>query len=167
MALTDRIVAGGAWLKLVADGVQVALVTNVNSDIDHGLQPINVIGVRGPVAWDQLGYTCSITIGAFVAHDDAARQFPDGGSRTVGDFLPLKEDTERSTQQFVVDVLQCENIKTGKIIHQWRRVSLASEGNQFQPNSFLALNVRLMALEQTIKNGRRPGRVSTPSGSLA
>ena len=157
MALQDRLVTGGPWLQLVADGEKVALVTNVNSDIDHGLQPINVIGHRGPVGYDQLGYTCSITIGAFVAHLNAQRTFPDGGSRAVADFLPLKEDTDRADQQFVLDVLQCLNLKTGRVVQQWRQVSLASEGNQFQPNSFLALNARLMALEQTIKNGKAPG----------
>lgn len=150
MALVDRLPAGGAWMRLVADGENVGLVTNVNHDIDHGLQPIKVIGVRGPVAYDQLDYNLSITIGAFMPHIRGRSDFPDKGTMSVADFLPLRSQTEMQSQAFILEVLQVLNIKTGDIVHQFNQVSLASEGSQFQPNSYIALNVRMMALEKII-----------------
>ena len=150
MALVDRVALSGAWMHLVADGDRVGLITNFNHDIDHGLQPVNVIGVRGPVAYDQQNYVCSITIGAFVPHVAGLRKLPDGGVMSVADFLPLRVDTEAQNQQFVLDDLQVLNTKSGAIVHHFRRVSLASEGSQFQPNTFLALNVRLMAVEKVM-----------------
>ena len=148
MALVPRQSVSGAWSGLVADGDRVGLITNFNYDIDHGLQGITVLGIRGPIAYDQHNFTCSLTIGAYQPHRRGIRRFADSGVISVVELLPFRVDTEESDDQYILEELQVVNIKNGEVMHQFRRVSLASEGGQTNPNTYLTTNVRLMAVEK-------------------
>lgn len=160
MATRSRLPAG-PWLRVVADGELAGLVTNYNADTDHAVQPVNVCGVLGPIAFESMNYTISITIGAYVPSpkkvNEVLRSLGEEAQYSVSDFLPMKEDIEDAQGALVIDVLQLRHLKEDYTLEQFEKVYVASEGSQFQANTLVSQNIRLMAVRKA-----NPDRVANP-----
>jgi hypothetical protein len=147
----EKLVAGGAWVQVLINGDPVGLANNAAYDEDWAVNAVNVLNYHGPVDYDSQGYSCAITMGTFVPERPDMGPFPDGGTKSLHDFLVTRSEVQSNDgKPGEFDLLQFVNTATGEIMNQFRKVMLASNGSQISPNSYVTANIRFMAVERTI-----------------
>ena len=149
--MAAKLIANGASLQVLVNGIPVGLATQASYDEDWGITPANVLNYLGPVDYDSQNYSCAINLGTFWPEIPGSGPWPDGGTKTLGDFLPTRSQVQSNNgkpQEF--DLLQFLNTATGQIVAQFRKCVLASNGMQISPNSFITVNVRMMSVERVI-----------------
>jgi len=152
--MAERLIAGGAFVKIVADSDTIGLASGVSYDEDWAVNPANVIGHLGPIAFDSQGYSCSITMQSFLpvdlAQNAGGRQNLPGKTDTViTDLLPTRQEIQDAGgKPREIDTLQFIDILTGVILSQFKDVSIASNGVQVSPNSYITMNIRMVAIER-------------------
>ena len=149
--MAAKLIAGGAWTQVLLNGEPVGLANAASYDEDWAVNPANVLNYHGPVDYDSQGYSCNITLGAFVPERPGTGPWPDGGVIALADLLPTRSEIQRNDgKPAEFDLLQFVNTATGNILNQFRRVMLASNGQQISPNSYVTANIRFMAVERMI-----------------
>jgi len=149
--MANKLIASGAWCQILANGLPVGLVNGASYDEDWQISPATVVGYLGPVDYESMGYSCALSIGAYVPEVAGSGPWPDGGVKTISDFLPTRSQLQKTNgkpAQF--DLLQFVNISTGEIVNQFRDVMIASNGSSIAPGQYVTINLRLMAIERTI-----------------
>ncbi len=147
--MANRLIAGGAWCRIVIDGDVVGLVSGASFDEDFGVVPAAVLNYQGPIDYDSQNYSCRITLQTYVPEPSAAGPWPDGGNKALADYIPTRRQIQSSLGkpgQF--GVLQFVSTSSDKVIEQFEKVMVASNGAQISPNSFVTSNVQLMAVER-------------------
>lgn len=160
--MAQRLISGGAWTQVwvqipealglsVSGLVPVGLATGASYDEDFAVNPANVIGYHGPIDYDSQGYTCSITIQAFVPEVPGSGPWPEGGVIAIHDLLVTRAQVQSNGgRPGEFDVMQFVNLSTGEVINSFSKVMLASDGVQIAPNSFVTANMRFMSVERTL-----------------
>lgn len=144
-------IANGAQVQVVLNGVPIGLATGCGYDEDFALNPAKVIGMLGPIDYDSQDYTCSITLGSYKAVVPGDGPWPDGGQKTISDFIPIKDDIVNNLNRpNNFDTLQFMNVATGNEANRFRGVSIASNGEQVSPNSYVTKNIRLLAIKREV-----------------
>jgi hypothetical protein len=147
----QKLIAGGAWVQVIVDGDPIGLATNASYDEDWAVNPANVLNYLGPCDYDSQGYSCTITMGAFVPEIPGAGNLPDGGTKSLHDYLTTRRVVQQGGgKPGEFNLLQFVNTSTGEILNQFRKVLLASNGTQISPNSYVTSNIRFMSVERTI-----------------
>jgi hypothetical protein len=151
--MAEKLISGGAWVKILADGNQIGLANGASYDEDWAVNPAAVIGYLGPIDYDSQGYTCSINMQTFVpeaiAQNEGGRTLPDGGNTSLTDLFPTRSEIQaQGGKPRQIDDLIFANILTGEIVAAFRNVMLASNGVQISPNSYITANVRFVAVER-------------------
>lgn len=149
----ERLIAGGAWVKIIADGNPVGLATGASYDEDFAVAPANVVGYLGPVDYDSQGYSCSISMQTFVpakiAQNQGGRVLPDGGDTTISDLIPTrKEIQDQGGKPREINDMVFADILSNEVLAAFRKVMLASHGVQIAPNSYITANARFVAVEK-------------------
>lgn len=148
--MSSKMIAGGAWVQVLLDGKPIGLATNASYDEDWAVNPANVLNYHGPVDYDSQGYSCTITLGTFVPEAPGMGPFPDGGIKALSDYLPLRSQVQSNDgKPGEFGMLQFMNSATGKVVNQFRKVMIASNGTQVSPNSYVTSNIRMMCVERT------------------
>ena len=149
--MAEKLIAGGAWVQVLIEGEPVGLATQAAYDEDWAVNPANVLNYHGPVDYDSQGYSCTVTLGTFIPERPGFGPWPDGGVKSLSDFLVTRSQVQSNDgKPGEVDLLQFLNTATGEIVNQFRKVMLASNGVQISPNSYATANIRFMAVERTI-----------------
>lgn len=149
--MAAKLVAGGAWVQVLINGEPVGLANNAAYDEDWAVNAVNVLNYHGPVDYDSQGYSCTITMGTFVPERPDMGPWPDGGVKSLHDFLVTRSQVQSNDgKPGEFDLLQFVNTATGEVMNQFRKVMLASNGTQISPNSYVTANIRFMAVERTI-----------------
>ncbi|MHA2426496.1 MAG: hypothetical protein ACXADB_00450 [Candidatus Hermodarchaeia archaeon] len=149
--MADKLIAGGAWVQVLINGEPVGLATNASYDEDWAVNPANVLNFHGPVDYDSQGYSCTLTLGTFVPEIPNSGPWPDGGVKALADLLPTRSQIQSNNgKPGEFDLVQFLNTATARLVNQFRKVMLASNGVQLSPNSYVTANMRLMAVERTI-----------------
>ena len=151
--MADKQIAGGAWVKIVADGNQLGLVSGASYDEDFVVTPANVIGYLGPVDYDCQGYTCSVTMQFFVPYsvlqNPGGRGLPDGGNTTITDLLPNRQSLQaQGGKPQQINDLIFVSILNDEVLTSFRNVMIGSNGSQISPNSYVTGNIRMLAVER-------------------
>ena len=149
--MAAKLIAGGAWVQVLVqiEGVlkSIGLATGCSYDEDFQIQPANVLNYLGPISYDSMGYTCNITISAFVPERKVAL-YADGGQITFDEILPTRDQVQIDGKGRQFDILVFANTATGEVLHQFSDVIVASNGEQVSPNSYVTRNIRLMAVKR-------------------
>lgn len=146
-----KLIAGGAWIQVLLDGVAVGLATGASYDEDWVVNPANVLNFHGPVDYDSLGYSCSLNLSTFLPEEPELGPWPDGGQRALSEFLVTRSEVQSAGgKPGSFELVQYMNTATGAVVHQFRKVSLASNGIQIAPNAYVTANLRLMAIEREV-----------------
>jgi hypothetical protein len=153
--MADKLIAGGAWVKILADGQPIGLATGVSYDEDWAVNPANVIGFLGPIDYDSQGYSCSISMQAFIpekiAQNPGGRTLPDGSITTISDLIPTRTEIQnQGGKPRQLDDLSLVNVSNGEVLASFRNVMIASNGVQVTPNSYVTSNVRMLAVERYV-----------------
>ncbi len=149
--MAQRLIAGGAWCRIVIDGVVMGLVTGASYDEDWGVAPAKVLNHHGPVDYDSQDYTCRITLQAFVPEPSAVAPFPDGGSKALQDMLPTRSQVQSNAgKPGMFGVLQFISTSSAKVLNQFENVMIASNGSQIAPNAFVTGNIQMLAVERVV-----------------
>lgn len=147
--MNTRMIAGGAWCRVVIDGVVMGLVTGASYDEDWGVTPAKVLNHHGPIDYDSQDYSCRITLQAFVPEPSAVAPYPDGGAKAFVDMLPTRRSVQgNSGRPGMFGVLQFVSTSSSKVLAQFENVMVSSNGIQVAPNSFVTANIQLMAVER-------------------
>lgn len=147
----QKLICGGAQVQVLIDGVPVGLATNASYDEDWAVNPANVLNYLGPIDYDSQGYSCPVTLGTFVPERPGTGPWPDGGVKALADMLPTRSQVQSNDgKPGEFDLLQFVNTATGQLVNQFRKVIIASNGEQISPNSYVTANIRLMAIERQI-----------------
>lgn len=145
-----KLIAGGAWVQLLFNGQPVGLAANCSYDEDWVVNPANVLNYHGPIDYDSQGYSCTITLGTFIPETPGTGPWPDGGSRALADYLPIRREVQSNNgKPGEIDTVQFVNTATGEVLNQFRKAMIASNGTQIAPNSYVTANLRMMAVERT------------------
>jgi len=145
----DKIITGGAWAQLVIDGSPVGLATQATYTEDWGVAPANVLGYLGPMDYDSQNYSCQITIGSFLPEIPGSGAWPDGGSLALTDLLPSRSDVQSNGgKPGEFDLLQFINKATGGVMAQFRKVMITNNGQQINPNTYVTVNISMLAIER-------------------
>lgn len=153
--MAQKLIAGGAWVQvriLDTDNKWKALglASGCSYDEDWAIQPANVIGHLGPVSYDSQGYSCTITLNVFVPEDPASLSIlPDGGEITIADLLPTRDQVQIDGKGKKFGGLAFVNTATQETINEFSEVTIASNGEQVAPNSYLTANIRFNAVKRT------------------
>lgn len=149
--MAERLIAGGSFVQVLLNGQAIGLCSQASYDEDWAVNPANVLNYHGPVDYDSQGYSCSINLGTFIPEVPGSGPWPDGGVRALADFLPTRSQVQSNHgKPGEFDLLQFVNTGTGQVMNQFRKVMLASNGTQIQPNSYVTANIRFMAVEREI-----------------
>jgi len=149
--MAQRLSAGGARVQVWANGQIVGLATGATYDEDFGVVPAEVIGIIGPIDYDSQNYSCSLSLATFVPEVPDGGPWPDGGTKTIEDFIPLRKTIQGNAgKPGQIDLLQFINNATGEIVNQFSKVMIASNGEQIQARSYLTKNVRMFAVSRDI-----------------
>jgi len=147
--MATRLIAGGAFVRLVIDGEVVGLATGASFDEDFGVVPANVLNHQGPLDYDSQGYSCRITLQTYIPEPSASGPWPDGGTKALSEFVPTRSEIQSNLgKPGAFGVLQFLSTSSNKVIEQFENVIVASDGAQVAPNSFITQNVQLMAVER-------------------
>jgi len=152
--MSERLIAGGAWVQVKVqydDGkwYAIGLASGCSYDEDWSLQPANVLNHLGAVSYDSQGYTCSITINAFVSNNAGAINIlPDGGEKTLGDLLPLRDDVQKNGKGRTFTGLAFVNTATAESLNEFQDVAVAGNGVQVAANSQVTINMRMNAVKR-------------------
>jgi len=149
--MAERLIAGGAFVKIVADNNTIGLASGVSYDEDWAVNPANVIGHLGPIAFDSQGYSCSITMQSFLPVDlqqnAGGRSLPGETDTVITDLLPTRQEIQDAGgKPREIETLQFIDILSGVILSQFKDVSIASNGVQVSPNSYITMNIRMVAI---------------------
>lgn len=149
--MASKLIAGGAWVKV---GVQIngkieyiGLATGCSYDETYQIQPANVLNYLGPISYDSMGYTCTITVSTFVP-EKSITLLNDGGTITIKDILPTRDQIQLDGKGKQFDSLVFMNTATGEILHQFSDVIVDSNGEQIAPNSYVTANIRFQAVKR-------------------
>ena len=149
--MAEKLIAGGAWVQVLItlDGVLKALgiASGCSYDEDWAIQQANVINHLGPISLDSQGYTCSITLSAFVP-EKKFTLYADGGEITIEDILPYRDEVQIEGKGKEFDQLLFMNTATNKVLRSFSSVVVASNGEQISPNAYVTENVRFMAIKR-------------------
>ena len=147
--MAARLIAGGAWCRIVIDGAVMGLVTGASYDEDWGVTPAKVLNHHGPIDYDSQDYTCRVTLQAFVPEPSAIAPYPDGGSKALVDMLPTRRDVQSNAgKPGMFSTLQFVSTSSSKVLAQFEKVMISSNGVQVAPNSFVTANIQMLAVER-------------------
>lgn len=147
--MATRLIAGGAWCKVVINGQTVGLASGASYDEDWNVQPANVLNYHGPVDYDSQGYSCRISLQSFVPEPGVAGPWPDGGSIALHDLLPTRAEVQSNAgKPGMFDTLQFISTSAQKVLCQFEKVMVASNGTQISPNSYVTENISLLAVQR-------------------
>lgn len=153
--MAEKMIAGGAWVQvqIMVDGELQALglAQGCSYDEDWNIQQANVLNHLGPISLDSQGYTCSITLSAFVP-EKVSTLYADGGEITIEDILPYRDTVQEDGKGRNFDQLVFVNTATQKIIRSFSGVVVASNGEQVSPNAYVIENMRFLALKRDVSN---------------
>ena len=157
-----KLIASGAWVMVtfneIASGATtptakvVLLATNCSFDEDWRIQEANVLGYLGPVALDTQGYSCSITIGAFLTEDAASAALVRtefAGGVSLASLMPLRDDVQTAGIGKKFASVVFTNIADASVL-VFNDCVIASNGMQASPNAYVGTNMRLMARERVL-----------------
>jgi len=148
--MAEKLICGGAWTQIAIDGDPVGLAMQSSYDEDWRVMPAEVLNYHGAVDYDSLGYSCNITLGTYVPERPGQTPFPDGGVIALNELLVTRSQVQSNAgKPGEFGILQFLNTDTGEVIHQFRKVMLASNGSQIAPNSYVTANMRFLAVERT------------------
>ena len=152
--MQPRLIAGGGWTRIFIDHpqfglTQIGLATGASWNEDYGVQPANVIGYLGPLDFDSQGYNLTINIQYFVPETLQGGPWPDGGQKSLSEFLPTREDIQRGGgKPGEFPLMQFVNISTGEVSDAFRRAIIVSGGKSVNPNSYVTGDLRMQAIER-------------------
>jgi len=160
--LGDRIpsgvLGGGAWMlvsltKMVAGTstpeftVDLSIASELTYDEDYHVNPAEVIGFLGPIAYDSQGYTCQLSMTLYVKRPSSADTTLPWDD--IEKIFPLRE-------QIIQDGALAENelriydIATFDILNAFEGCVLSTNGVQLRPNSYITRNARYYAVQRYI-----------------
>ena len=146
-----KLVAGGAWvqvlIKIGGEMYSVGLASGCSYDEDWNIQQANVLNHLGPISLDSQGYTCSITLSAFVP-ERTMTLYAAGGEITIEDLLPTRAEVQEDGKGREYESLVFQNTATRKVIRSFSGVVVASNGEQVSPNAYVTENMRFLALRR-------------------
>ncbi|RLE46001.1 MAG: hypothetical protein DRJ31_10540 [Candidatus Methanomethylicota archaeon] len=149
--MAEKLIAGGAWVQVQVkvDGElrALGLAQGCSFDEDWNIQQAGVLNHLGPISLDSQGYTCSITLSAFVP-EAKNTLYADGGEITIEDLLPYRDDVQLDGKGRNFDQLAFVNTATQKVIRSFTGVVVASNGEQVSPNAYVIENIRFLALKR-------------------
>lgn len=149
--MSEKKIAGGAWVQVQVkiDGVllSLGLASGCSYDEDWNIQQANVLGHLGPVSLDSQGYSCSITLSAFVP-EKKFTLYEDGGEITIEDLLPYRDDVQQDGKGRNFEQLLFLNKATQKVVRSFSGVAVASNGEQISPNAYVTESMRFLALKR-------------------
>ncbi len=149
--MAEKLISGGAWVQVLValEGVLKALgiASGCSYDEDWAIQQANVLNHLGPISLDSQGYTCSITLSAFVP-EKTLTLYADGGEITIEDILPYRDEVQIEGKGKEFDQLLFMNTATNKVLRSFSSVVVASNGEQISPNAYVTENVRFMAIKR-------------------
>jgi len=149
--MANRKIAGGAWVRIVADGTAIGLVSGASYDEDFGVRPVAILNHQGPADYDSQDYSCSLSIQAFVPEPSQLGPWPDGASKSFKDLIPTRSKVQSNLgKPGQIDVLQFVSTSSDKVLNQFETVMISRDGGQIVPNSFVTGNIQLLAVERTI-----------------
>jgi hypothetical protein len=129
----------------------IGYVTSFQATEDFQVQEATCLGNLGPVAIDPQGYTCSISIGAFITSDTTSlANAPKHGSDAViaiQENVPDREDfmEEGTIEKFAyMEFINKKNSATP--IAKFTGVLITSNGIQADGNAYVRSNVSMRAL---------------------
>jgi len=149
--MAEKLIAGGSWVQvqIKVDGElrALGLAQGCSYDEDWNIQQAGVLNHLGPISLDSQGYTCSITLSAFVP-ETKNTLYSDGGEITIEDLLPYRDDVQLDGKGRNFDQLAFVNTATQKVIRSFTGVVVASNGEQVSPNAYVIENIRFLALKR-------------------
>lgn len=148
-----RMIAGGAWTAVKANGSNVGLALNASYDEDWNVQPAIVLNHLGPIDYDSQGYSCMVTIGTFFPQTPGNfedRNTDDQGTVDFVAALPLRSQVQRHDfKGNETPTLSFVNTSNEVTIAAFERVILARNGARIRPDSHVTADMQLFAYQRT------------------
>ena len=132
-------IAGGAWVKVLINDVELGLAQGVSYSEDFGVQGLDALGHLGPIEYESFGYNCEVTIRWLVSKDKAE----------FDNFVPKRSDVQRDGIM-PDNVLVFKDIATDKIHSQFEGAVLSRVSENIESNQFVAGDVAFMCVERTV-----------------
>jgi len=149
--MAEKMIAGGAWVQVqvMIQGIlyAIGIASGCSYDEDWNIQQANVLNHLGPISLDSQGYSCSISLTAFVPEKSIVL-YADGGEITIEDLLPNRDEVQRDGKGRGFDQMIFLNTSTQKVIRSFSGVVVASNGEQVSPNAYVTENMRFLAIKR-------------------
>lgn len=157
-SLAERIpsgqLLGGSWVqaKFVKPDSEdlMSLARELSYNEDFRVQPADVIGFLGAIAYDSLGYQCQFTVGLLVPRPNAQ----DVSGRPVASILkryfPTRSQIIEDGSLEEIDIQLYDVKDTSDVLHEFRGCVLNTNSMQVQPNQFAVTNATFFCVERSI-----------------
>jgi len=155
----DRIpsgtLGGGAWHLVVitpsngTTDIKLGICSDFSYDEDFQVNPAEVIGYLGPIAYDSQGYSCRISLGTYVQRASDRTALPGGSIGDVNILFPRRQDIIR-TGKLTDNEITLVDIFDGSILNNFVGCILATNGVQVRPNSYITRQATYLATERRI-----------------
>lgn len=147
-------ILGGSWVqvKFVKPSNEdlISLAREVSYNEDFRVQPAEVIGFLGPIAYDSLGYQCQFTIGLLVPRPGAV----DISGRKIGtvlqEYFPTRSQILDNGFMPEIDINFYDYKDTSDLLNEFRGAVLATNSMQVQPNQYAVRNATFFTVERSI-----------------
>lgn len=156
--LNERVPAGqllgGAWvsvkfLKPDAEDL-MSLAREVSYNEDFRVQPADVIGFLGAIAYDSTGYQCQFTIGLLVPRPDARDISGRPIARTLKKYFPSRSQIIADGYLPEIDIQLSDVRDSSEILNQFEGCVLNTNSMQVQPNQYAVSNATFFCVERPI-----------------
>jgi len=160
--LGDRIpsgvLGGGAWMLVSiiridpisnAQGVELdlSICSEFTYDEDFHVNPAEVIGFLGPIAYDSQGYSCQLSMGLYVRRPGSTNTTLPWDD--INALFPLREDIILDGA-LAENIIRVYDIGSGQILNEFIGCVLSTNGVQIRPNSYITRNARYFAVQRSI-----------------
>jgi hypothetical protein len=158
--IPSGVLGGGAWMLVAitrldpttnppAPGpeIELSICSEFSYDEDFHVNPAEVIGYLGPIAYDSQGYTCQITMSLYVKRPSSKNlTLP---WEDIARIFPIRDDILLDGA-LAENILRVYDIATGDILNEFIGCVLSTNGVQIRPNSYITRNARFFSVERTI-----------------
>ena len=148
----QAIVSNGNWVQLKLNGKPVGLVTDCGYDESFNVQPIKTLNRLQALGYDPTGYTCSISIGAYIpnkAKYPTGVKTPDDGEVHANDILNI--DVEQVWETGIApewDSMEFYDSRAKKTLAAFSGVILDKNSGKVNKEQAVTMNLSLYAVKR-------------------
>jgi len=155
---SEKLIQQGSFCNVViydatANRQTLGLVQNASFNEDFNVVTAQVIGFFGPVSLDSQNYSCTLTLGTYVAlrpREDIVIPYLDGGETTIQKLLKTRSEIALTGKGTVLSQIDFVDLQAGVVYNSFNQCVISTNGVTIGVAAYVTANIQLMCIERTL-----------------